>query len=114
MSMDVTRIAQDQSVAERMQGSMRRVPQEAAAAQRVERPEVKVPEIEIVTSELQTVANLLNRRLKFSINDELGQVVVRVIDTRTDKVIKELPPEALQRLHVRIREAVGLLIDEQT
>jgi flagellar protein FlaG len=113
MSMDVTRITQDQSVADRMQSSLRRTAQEAVAAQKADRPKPEVPEIKVVTSELQTVANLLNRRLKFSINEDLGQVVVRVIDTRTDKVIKELPPEALQRLHVKIREAVGLLIDEQ-
>ncbi len=113
MSMDVTRITQEPSIAARIQGTMRRSPPEASMAPDVDRPKPEVPEIQVVTSELQTVANLLNRRLQFSINDDLGQVVVRVIDTRTDKVIKELPPEALQRLHVKIREAVGLLIDEQ-
>lgn len=113
MSMDVTRIVQDPSIADRVHGSMRRSPSEASMVSNADRPKMEVPEIEIVASELQTVANLLNRRLKFSINDDLGQVVVRVIDTRTDKVIKELPPKALQRLHVKIREAVGLLIDEQ-
>jgi flagellar protein FlaG len=113
MSMDVTRITQEAGMADRTQGSVRRMPSEAVPAPNVDRPKPDVPEIEIVTSELQAVANLLNRRLKFSINDDLGQVVVRVIDTRTDKVIKELPPKALQRLHVRIQEAVGLLIDEQ-
>ena len=46
------------------------------------------------------------------INQELDRVVVKVIDRETDKVIKEIPPEVLQRLHVRIREAIGLLIDE--
>jgi len=40
-------------------------------------------------------------------------VVVKVIDGETDKVIKVLPPEELQRLHVRIREAIGLLFDEK-
>ncbi len=113
MSMDVTRITQDPGMADRAQSSVRRNSSEAVPAPQIDPPKPDVPEIEIVTSELQTVANLLNRRLKFSINDDLGQVVVRVIDTRTDKVIKELPPKALQRLHVKIREAVGLLIDEQ-
>ena len=40
-------------------------------------------------------------------------MVVKVIDKETDKVIKELPSGELQRLHVRIREAIGLLIDEE-
>jgi flagellar protein FlaG len=39
-------------------------------------------------------------------------VIVKVIDSRTDEVIKEIPPEQLQRLHGRIREAIGLIVDE--
>jgi len=69
--------------------------------------------LETLVSELQNVASALDRRLSFSVNRDLGQVVVKVIDRKTDKVIKELPPEELQRLHVRIREAIGLLIDEE-
>ena len=61
--------------------------------------------------EIEQLSSYFNRRLKFSINRELGEVVVKVIDGETDKVIKVLPPEALQRLHERIREAVGLLFD---
>ncbi len=62
--------------------------------------------------EILNYTQFFNKRLKFSVNEELNQVVVKVIDAKTDKVIKEIPPEVLQRLHVRIREAIGLLIDE--
>jgi flagellar protein FlaG len=55
----------------------------------------------------------LNKKLKFYVNKELNQVVVKVIDSTTDKVIKEIPPEEIQKLHIRIREAIGLLIDEE-
>ena len=77
--------------------------------------QTKSPEIDInqVAEDLQAVSRAFNRRLQFSINRELNQVVVKVIDRQTDKVIKELPSEELQRLHVRIREAIGLLIDEE-
>lgn len=54
-----------------------------------------------------------NKKLKYSVNEKLGQVVVKVIDAETDKVIKEIPPAELQRLYIRIREAIGLLIDEK-
>ena len=62
--------------------------------------------------ELQTITSALNRRLRFDYNEQLEQLIVKVIDANTDKVIKELPPEELQRVHIRIREAIGLLIDE--
>lgn len=75
---------------------------ERLAAQSVEK---KLQDIEGLTS-------FLNRRLKFSINRELQEVVVKIVDADTDKVIKVLPPEELQRLHLRIRETLGLLFDE--
>lgn len=56
---------------------------------------------------------LFNRRLKFSVNEAIDRVVVKVVDGNTDKVIKEIPPEEIQRLIVRIKETIGLLFDEQ-
>lgn len=56
---------------------------------------------------------ILSRRLKYSVDRELNQVIVKVIDAETEKIIKELPPESLQRIHRKIREAVALLVDEE-
>ncbi|MGM0674256.1 MAG: flagellar protein FlaG [Spirochaetota bacterium] len=69
-------------------------------------------DIESIVEELDNVSRIFNRKLKFSIDRDLNDVVVKIIDTKTDKVIKELPPEAMQRLHVRIRETLGLLFDK--
>ncbi|MDR1933279.1 MAG: flagellar protein FlaG [Spirochaetales bacterium] len=68
--------------------------------------------IQNAVRDIEKFSSVLNRRLKYSVNKELDQVVVKVIDSATDKVIKVLPPEELQRLHSRIRETIGLLFDE--
>jgi flagellar protein FlaG len=68
--------------------------------------------IQVSLAELQQVGDIFNHRLKFTVDERLNEVVVKVIDAKTDKVIKELPPEEIQRLHIRIREAIGLLVDE--
>lgn len=73
---------------------------------------VGTPDIGRIIEELQMMS-ALNRRLKFTVNPDLGQVIVKVIDRQTDKVIKELPPEGIQRLYAKIQEAIGLLIDEE-
>ena len=62
--------------------------------------------------DIEQFSNFLNRRLKYSIDQATDQVIVKVIDGETDKVIKELPPEELQRIHSRLREAIGLLFDQ--
>jgi len=68
---------------------------------------------EAILSELTNVSAAMNKRLTFSINEKLDQVVVKVVDTETDKVIREIPLEALQRVHERIREVIGILFDER-
>jgi flagellar protein FlaG len=63
--------------------------------------------------ELEKVSVAMNRRLKFEVDHKSHEITVKVIDQNTDKVIKELPPEAIQRLHDRISETLGLLFDEK-
>ncbi len=70
-------------------------------------------EIDQMVAQLQTTAAVINRRLRFSVNSDMGGVIVKVVDANTDKVIKELPPEALQRIQLRLNEAIGLLLDER-
>jgi flagellar protein FlaG len=77
-----------------------------------QRRQLTKEQIERYTNELREVSRALNKRLSFNYNEELGLMVVKVIDGNTDKVIKELPPSELQRVHMRIREAIGLLLDE--
>ena len=58
-------------------------------------------------------ASLLNRDLEYSINSETDEVIVKVVDKSTHELIKEIPPESLQRLQARLKEQIGLLIDEK-
>ena len=85
----------------------------AAAAAKAQQKQKQAVDPEIYLKDILTITSIFNRKLKFSINRELNQVIVKVIDGETDKVIKEIPPEALQRLHSRMRETIGLLIDEE-
>jgi flagellar protein FlaG len=62
---------------------------------------------------LEQTFRLFNKRLKIKVNDEIQRVVVKVIDANTDKVIKEIPPQELQKLIARIKETIGLLFDEK-
>jgi flagellar protein FlaG len=62
---------------------------------------------------LEQTFRLFNKRLKIKVNDEIDRVVVKVIDANTDKVIKEIPPQELQKLIARIKETIGLLFDEK-
>lgn len=62
---------------------------------------------------LEQTFRLFNKRLEFSVNEEIDRVVVKVVDGATDKIIKEIPPAEFQRLIARIKETIGLLFDQQ-
>ena len=70
------------------------------------------PDLKQTTTDLERISLAFDRRLKFEIDQESRQILIKVIDNETDKVIKVLPPEELQRLHSRIRETIGFLFDK--
>lgn len=61
---------------------------------------------------LQNISDILGRKIQFKVNQDLQKVVIKIIDPSTDKVIKEIPSAEIQQLQIRMREALGLLIDE--
>ena len=69
-------------------------------------------DLEATIRDIKRVSEAFNRRLSFSVNEKLGQVVVKVIDNDTDKVVREIPPAELQQVYERIREVIGLLFDK--
>ena len=63
--------------------------------------------------QLERMVTQFNRRFDISVNETIGRIVVKVIDTETDKVIKEIPPREIQHMVQRLQEMVGLLVDER-
>ncbi|MBP5158603.1 MAG: flagellar protein FlaG [Treponema sp.] len=61
---------------------------------------------------LKTSDVVLGRTLQFSVNQELGRIVIKVIDPSTQSVIREIPSEDMQKLQAYLRDASGLLFDE--
>lgn len=70
-------------------------------------------DLEATLAKLQELSAAFNRRLSFTVNEKLGQVIVKVVDSETDKVVREIPPAELQHVYERIREVIGLLFDER-
>jgi uncharacterized FlaG/YvyC family protein len=69
--------------------------------------------VDEAVEKLRSAGDLFNKRLDFRVDEATNRIVVKVIDTKTDKVIKEIPPEQLLHLAAKIQERVGLLVDEE-
>ena len=70
-------------------------------------------DIENQLKALERTILAFNRRVVLSVNEEINQVIIKVVDSQTDKVIKEIPAEEIQHLIARIKETIGLLVDEK-
>lgn len=50
-------------------------------------------------------------KLQFSVNKELGKVIIKVVDKNADKVLKEIPSADMQQVQLALRRNLGLLVD---
>lgn len=63
-------------------------------------------------SDLNQIVQQLHRELQFSIQEESGETVVKVIDTETDEVIRQIPAQELIELKQRLADAAGALFQD--
>ncbi len=85
-------------------------PTGAQVAQNIEQ---NMAEIKADTQALQKMTEMVGgSKLQFSVNKELGSVVVSIVDSATNQVIKQIPSEDMQKLKLRIRKAIGSMFDE--
>ncbi|NPA88218.1 flagellar protein FlaG [Caminibacter pacificus] len=70
-------------------------------------------ELQQVVEELNKAMNPLNTDLKFRFNDKVDELVVEVVDKKSDQVIREFPPKEALKLMEKMRELVGMLFDKK-
>lgn len=77
--------------------------------------EFLIGEIELVNA-IKTTNNRLegfDRKAEFSIHEKTGDIMIKVLDTRTNEVVREIPPEKMKDMIANILERAGLLVDER-
>ncbi|MGH8596150.1 MAG: flagellar protein FlaG [Gammaproteobacteria bacterium] len=55
----------------------------------------------------------LQRSLRFSVDEESGETIVKVFDTETKEVIRQIPSEELLAISNRLRSAAGVLLTDE-
>ena len=75
---------------------------------------VKIVDKEIfenAVEELNHNIKIFNSQLSFKVDDNTGKTVIRISERDTNKVIREIPPEALLRLASKLNELIGMIFD---
>ena len=61
---------------------------------------------------IQEAVGVKDIRLDYSVNRANGQIIVKVIDGKSGKTIREIPPSELVALAEAMKEFEGVLFDE--
>jgi len=87
-------------------------PQPVKAKVVVEEKKVKKPVPDRKHIEM-ALKNFKSTRFSYILTDEVNRFIVKIIDKKTDKVIKQIPSEELTKLHDNLQEALGILFDQE-
>ena len=52
------------------------------------------------------------RELNFTYDDRIDKIVVKVMEGDTEKVVRQIPPEEMIRLSVKMDDILGMLINQ--
>lgn len=92
---------------------------EAKAEQNPVQPAVTAEELGEAVENINQFVNSQGRTLNFSVDEESGKPVVKVVDFETKEVIRQIPSEevltmakAIKRLQEDLGSATGLMIDK--
>ena len=91
-----------------------------AAAQQRAQDEASNKALEQAVSQMNSYAQNLQRALQFRVDKDSGETVVRIVDPKTDEVIRQIPNEEVLLIANRMRAAAstrdsstpGMLIQE--
>ncbi|MGB5719012.1 MAG: flagellar protein FlaG [Gammaproteobacteria bacterium] len=71
-----------------------------------------VDELAVAVNQLNGYMEETQRGLRFSIDDDSGRTIVRVVDTETDEVIRQIPSEEMLVVIRHFSEMTGKIFDE--
>ncbi|MGQ9524432.1 MAG: flagellar protein FlaG [Armatimonadota bacterium] len=80
----------------------------------VAEPPVSKPDVQQVREAVDTLnraLSALDTQARFMVNEELNQIVVQVLNIKTNEVIRQIPPQQVLDAVASMLRLVGLLVD---
>ncbi|SEO57472.1 flagellar protein FlaG [Aquisalimonas asiatica] len=70
-------------------------------------------EVQGAINQINEAVQLVRTDLEFSVDDDTGRAVVKVLESRSDEVIRQIPAEEILTIAENIEEMRGILFDDQ-
>ncbi len=96
---------------------MERTIRSSSVSQEQERTKEKgrtsVQELQMAVDDMNRKAQDLRRSVQFSVDRELNMTVVKVVDSRTEEVVRQIPSEEFIEISKALRESRSLIFDAE-
>lgn len=69
-------------------------------------------EVNEAVGKLNNALGAYSERVSFKYHEKTNRLIVRVIDSQTNEVVREIPPKDLIKLLEHLQEYMGMLVDE--
>jgi flagellar protein FlaG len=69
--------------------------------------------VEKTIDSLETISNALNTRLSFSVDEKTGRNIIRVLNSDTGDLIRQIPAQEMLDLLSKLRGVIGVPFDEE-
>lgn len=79
----------------------------------IQKPSVSQEELKKLVEELRHKFNFIEKYLKIDIDEELKIPISRIIDMRTEEIIRQIPPEWMVDILRRMEELKGVFYSEE-
>ena len=76
-------------------------------------PPAEMAELEKAVEDLNQALQNIRRELRFSVDDDTGRMIVKVINADTDEVVRQIPSEQLLNAVRHLNQQAGLLLDTE-
>jgi len=70
-------------------------------------------DIKSLVEKLNSSISTLNDSVKFSYSEDAKALVVKVIDSKTGQVIRQIPPEELIKLEASLSQSIGIIFNRE-
>jgi len=69
--------------------------------------------VEQMAEQLNQALNQIDGKFSVSVDDATGMVVVRITDSQTGEIVKQIPPQQVLDANVSMEKIIGLLVNDQ-
>lgn len=69
--------------------------------------------VEQMAEQLNQALSQIDGKFSVSVDDATGMVVVRITDSQTGEIVKQIPPQQVLDANVSVEKIIGLLVNDQ-